>query len=208
MSFVPRKRDATAGFSLTEALVALAIAAFLAAVLTRFMSGTRLNAFKVREEVAMDVLSDSLLERLVARELQPGRTDGRSGSLRWRIDVAPIAYYARARSVAEKKPAPGQQAPPGQTGPSGQSGFGQSSGPSLSNLLGQSALSSQTSPTGLSSGSNSFGAQPAPAKPAVIWSPFHVTAVISSPSGRSHEIDTIRIVQQRPQQQTAQDEQH
>ena len=97
-------RDRTAGFSLTEALVALAIAAFLAAVLTRFISATHVNASKVREEVAMDILSEGLLERLVARELQPGRTDGRSGALRWHIDVAPIAFNARTRSLSEKKP--------------------------------------------------------------------------------------------------------
>jgi type II secretory pathway pseudopilin PulG len=98
-----QERNGTAGFSLTEALVALAIAAFLAAVLTRFVSATRVNALKVREAVAMDILSDSLLERLVARELQPGRTDGRSGALGWHIDVVPIAFYARARAVSEKK---------------------------------------------------------------------------------------------------------
>lgn len=97
-------RKGTAGFSLTEALVALAIAAFLVAILTRFVSGTRLNAFKVGEEVAMDILSDSLPQRLLARELQPGRTDGRSGAYRWYVDVVPIAFYASALSVHKKKP--------------------------------------------------------------------------------------------------------
>lgn len=200
MSFMPRERDTTGGFSLTEALVALAIAAFLAAVLTRFMSGTRINAFKVREEVAINVLSDSLLERLVAHDLQPGRTDGRSGSLRWHIDVAPIAYYANARSVAEKRRPASQATPFGQAGPMGQSSTGQSTALGQSNPLGQSTPGGQTGQLGLTAG--------APAKPAAVWSAYHVIAVIRSPSGRSHEIDTIRIVQQRPEQRPAQDEQH
>src|SRR5215469_8321609 len=96
-----RGASASAGFSLTEALVALAIAAFLAAVLTRFVSTTRANALRIRQEVAMDILGDNLLERLGSRELQPGRTDGRNGALRWRIDVAQITFSAHALSLAE-----------------------------------------------------------------------------------------------------------
>ena len=135
----------SSGFSLTEALVALAIAAFLAAVLTRFVSGTRANALRVRQELAIDILSDSLLERLGSRELQlqPGRTDGRNGALRWHIDVAPITFSVHALSVAEKKPvnsaaltnAPGSGPAVGSVGGFGASAVG-SSGASSSSTPG------------------------------------------------------------------------
>ena len=192
-----RRRDEQAGFSLIEALVALAIAAFLAAVLTRFMSGTRANAYLVREEVAMDVLSDGLLERVVARDLQPGRTDGRSGSLRWHVDVAPIAFYARAHSIAEKKPRTTQTGLPGQAG--------------QTSPLGQAAVVGQTGSAGPAGqleqtpglGSSDKEAQPAAqARPAARWNAYHVTAFINSPSGRSRSIDTLRIAQQQAEPQS------
>ena len=171
-------RNKTAGFSLVEALVALAIAAFLAAILTRFVSGTRFNAFKVREEVAMDILSDNLLERFVTRELQPGRTDGRSGALGWHIDITPIAFYARARSVHEKKRAT--------------AGGGQANAPGLPLMSNNSDKAPQAA---------------AQSAPVVTWNPYHITAVINTPSGRSHAVDTIRIAPQQAEQQPAQADQ-
>src|SRR5215475_14285103 len=105
-------RNRRAGFSLAEVLVALAIAAFLAAVLTRFVSSTRMNAFKVREQMAMEILSDSLLERVAAREPQAGRADGRSGDFRWRLEISSIPVYVRAIAVSEKKPAQGEARQP------------------------------------------------------------------------------------------------
>src|ERR1700728_2121926 len=103
MSFVSPRRSGTAGFSLAEALVALAIAAFLVAALTRFVSTTRANALQIREGVAIDMLGESLLERLGVTQVQPGGTNGRTGALFWHIDVAPIVFYAHATSISEKK---------------------------------------------------------------------------------------------------------
>ena len=199
MSFMLRRREAQAGFSLIEALVALAIAAFLAAMLTRFMSGTRATAYLVREEVAMDVLSDGLLERVVARDLQPGRTDGRTGSLRWHIDIAPIAFYAQARSIAEKKPRTAQTGLPGQAGQT--SPLGQAAVPGQAGFGGPAGQLGQT--PGLSS-SDKEGQTAAQARPAARWNAYHVTAFINSPSGRSRSIDTLRIAQQQAEPQSAQ----
>jgi len=189
------KRNETAGFSLTEALVALAIAAFLAAVLTRFASSTRLNAFKVREEIAMDVLSDSLLERVVVRGLQPGRTDGRSGALAWHLDVAPVVFYASARSVSEKKPATaggGQATAVGLTPASSNAGTGPpTAGGGQLSSLGSTSASNNTD-------KESQGV--VQSQPRVTWNTYHITAVINAPSGRSHAIDTIRIARQQVEQ--------
>ena len=213
-----RRRSGAAGFSLTEALVALAIAAFMAAVLTRFVSGTRVNAFKVREEVAMDILGDSLLERLTARDLEPGRTNGHSGVLRWRIDIAPIPYTARARAISVAKPG----ASPGglrtsALGLSSDSGAasGEDTGGGGFNLaaaFGQSSQGGQSGAggggsavPGLGSSANRSGSDKA--APAIVWTPYHVTAVINAPSGRSYAIDTIRIVPQRTRPRPGQTEQ-
>ena len=109
-----RKRNSgTAGFSLVEALVALAIAALLAAVLTRFVSGTRANAQNVREEIALELASDDLLEHLAIGKSLPGRIDGRSGRLAWHVDIEPIAFSANAEVVSEKKLASASNAQPG-----------------------------------------------------------------------------------------------
>jgi hypothetical protein len=192
-----RRRKGTAGFSLTEALVALAIAAFLGAVLTRFVTGTRLNASKVREEVAMDILSDSLPERLVVQDLKPGRIDGRSGALRWHIDVAPVAYYATALSVSKNKP-------PG-------AGIGEGGAPGLTPASSQAGALGSTPASGQAGALDSTSASQQDAvtksQPAITWSPYHVTAVIDAPSGRSHAIDTIRIVSQRAERRSGQADQ-
>jgi Tfp pilus assembly protein PilW len=180
-----------AGFSLAEALVALAIATILVAILTRFVSGTRETALQIHEDVAMEMLSESLLDRLVVRQLQPGRIFGRNGALLWHVDVAPIAFYAQARSVAEKKAAAvgagtgaataGTSAGPGAVGAS----FGQGTAVGLT-------TSSTEAPN---------------KRPQVVWSPHRVSATVISRSGQSYAIDTIRIVQQKSEPASARTDQ-
>jgi prepilin-type N-terminal cleavage/methylation domain-containing protein len=169
-------RNTRAGFSLAEVLVALAIAAFLAAVLTRFVSGTRMNAFKVREQMAMEILSDSLLERVAARESQPGRADGRSGDFRWRLEISPVPVYMRAISVSEKKPAQGEARQPNARG------FTLSTGESSKQMA---------------------AAPPARTR----WKAYRLAATIGAPSGRSHAIDTVRLLPEQSEQQPAQADQ-
>jgi len=99
----------SAGFSLVEALTALAIAAMLAAVLTRMVSNTRMSAGKIRELVEMITLGDSLLEQISLQN--PGTTSGRSAGFAWRISVSPATFTATARRVNAKGPAANQSTP-------------------------------------------------------------------------------------------------
>jgi hypothetical protein len=174
MWFTRPKRSATAGFSLAEALVALVIAALLAAVLTRFASSTRMNALKIREQVTMDILGESLLEHVSAGRLQPGRIDGRIGALGWRLDVSPIPIFVRATSVSERKPA--------------------QSDTRLSNAAPSSPMSNE--PDNLPTAS-----QP---KSMITWNVYRLTAVIRAPSGRRHAIETIKILPQQAAEQDVQ----
>jgi type II secretory pathway pseudopilin PulG len=100
MSSMVLRDHRSAGFSLAEALVALAIAAVLAVALTRLVSNTRANAGKIRELVEMMTLSDSLLEQTTSQ--QPGITQGRTGRFAWRVAIVPMAFNAVARRVNEK----------------------------------------------------------------------------------------------------------
>jgi len=206
MWFTRRGPSATSGFSLTEALVALAIAAFLAAVLTRFVSSTRANALRVRQEVAMDILSDSLLERLNSRDLQPGRTDGRSGTLRWHIDIAPMTFSAHALSVSQKKPINSSTPAngPGFAPSIGANGLGAATSTGAAGSVSTpgwavgllSALAS-TQTTAATAATATTDAS-ATSKPRVLWIAYHVTAVITSHSDLSHAVDTIRLAGQGP----------
>jgi prepilin-type N-terminal cleavage/methylation domain-containing protein len=187
VSSVSTRTSRSAGFSLAEVLVALAIAAMLAAVMTRFVSNTRLSAFKVREEIASDILGYDLIDSLPSpTSLRPGRTDGRSGNLGWRIDVTPVAFSARARTVAEKKKAQaqsGQGAAPGLT--------------AASSSIQAISPAGQGGALGLTAASN--GAQAIPPSAAVdVWVPYRVTTFVRSPSGRINAFDTIRIGRAQP----------
>jgi prepilin-type N-terminal cleavage/methylation domain-containing protein len=97
------RSGAAAGFSLAEVLVALAIAAMMAAMLTRFVAGTRANAAKVTELTEMAALGETLLARIASSQsLTPGRTDGRRDTFAWRIDITPVSFTARARRMNEE----------------------------------------------------------------------------------------------------------
>jgi prepilin-type N-terminal cleavage/methylation domain-containing protein len=98
--------EGTGGFSLAEVLVALAVAAMMAAMLTRFVAGTRMGAAKVGERAEMVALSETLLARVASSQaLQRGRTDGQAGIFAWHIDITPASFEARALSVTETAPA-------------------------------------------------------------------------------------------------------
>jgi prepilin-type N-terminal cleavage/methylation domain-containing protein len=80
----------TCGFSLTEVLVALAVAAMMAAVLTRHVAGTRFNAAQVRERLEVWTISQSMLDGL-NKTLSPGTSSGQIGAYQWHREIAPIA---------------------------------------------------------------------------------------------------------------------
>jgi type II secretory pathway pseudopilin PulG len=154
-----------AGFSLAEALVALAIAVLLAAVLTRLVSNTRMSAGKIRELLEMMTLSDSLLEQ--ASQRSPETSNGRTGHLAWQIGATPMAITAVARRVNAKVPTADQA----QTKTAG--------------LTAAPEFATSPSPS-------SHGAVPPP-DDASKWVPFHVIIVVQSASGRKYVTDTISI---------------
>ena len=188
MASVRPRACPTAGFSLVETLVALALAAILAGMLTRFVSGSRLNAWKIREHIAIDVLSDDLIERVAPYQWQVGRTDGRSGTLAWRIDVTPIAFVAHARSVKPKKKNTDADGNP-------------TSAPGLT-------ASSESTGDEKNDDEPKFGAKATPPTtvPANNWVPYRVTALVRAPSGRSRLVYTLRIGPQQTEKQSDTDQ--
>jgi general secretion pathway protein I len=83
--------DGTAGFTLIEALVALAIIAAvlssIGAVIATTVKGTR----SIDQRLALTGAAETLLAALPARNLlKPGRQSGELAGHRWRIDIAPM----------------------------------------------------------------------------------------------------------------------
>jgi Tfp pilus assembly protein PilV len=182
-------RAGSAGFSLAEALVALAVAAMLAAMLTRFVANTRAGAARVSQSIEMAALADTLLARTPSSQaLKPARSEGREGGYAWRIDIAPVTFTARATRLSETpSAAPSRQAGGRQAGAdSGGGARGAAAGFSLGQGGGDPA-----SGTGPAQG---IGASAQPASPAgVRWLPRRVAVFIEAPSGQSHAIETIRL---------------
>jgi hypothetical protein len=95
----PTTGGRTGAFSLAEVLVALAVAAMMAAVLTRYVAGTRFNAAQVRERVELWTISQSMLDGL-SKTLSPGTSSGQIGAYRWHREIVPIELDAVARTEA------------------------------------------------------------------------------------------------------------
>jgi general secretion pathway protein I len=90
-----RSSDGVAGFSLIEALVALAIVAVvlssIAAVIATTVKGTR----SIDQHLALTGAAETLLAELPARNLlKPGRQSGELAGYRWRIEVSPLSSAA------------------------------------------------------------------------------------------------------------------
>ena len=84
--------DGTAGFTLIEALVALAIVAAvlssIGAVIATTVKGTR----SIDQRLALTGAAETLLAALPVRNLlKPGRQSGELAGHRWRIDVSPMS---------------------------------------------------------------------------------------------------------------------
>jgi general secretion pathway protein I len=83
--------DGTRGFTLIEALVALAIIAAvlssIGAVIATTVKGTR----SIDQRLALTGAAETLLAALPTRNLlKPGRQSGELAGHRWRIDIAPL----------------------------------------------------------------------------------------------------------------------
>lgn len=96
----PPTSGASAGFSIAEALIAIAIAAILAVALTRLASNTRMNARNIQELLNMMNLNEALLTQVTPTA--PGTVDGRTGAYSWRAVTVPMNFMAIARRVNDK----------------------------------------------------------------------------------------------------------
>ncbi len=84
--------EGTAGFTLIESLVALAIVAAVLASIGGVIATTVKGTRSIDQRLALTGAAETLLAELPARGLlKPGRQSGELAGHRWRIDVSPIA---------------------------------------------------------------------------------------------------------------------
>jgi general secretion pathway protein I len=88
--------DGTRGFTLIEALVALAIIAAVLSSISAVIGTTVKGTRSIDQRLALTGAAETLLAALPARNLlQPGRQSGELAGHRWRIDVAPLNLAPR-----------------------------------------------------------------------------------------------------------------
>jgi general secretion pathway protein I len=80
-----------AGFTLIEALVALAIVAAVLSSIGLVIATTAKGTRSIEQRLALTGTAETLLGALPARDqLKPGRQSGETGGHRWRIEVSPL----------------------------------------------------------------------------------------------------------------------
>jgi general secretion pathway protein I len=83
--------DGVAGFTLIEALVALAIIAAVLSSIGTVIATTVKGTRSIEQRLALTGAAETLLAELPARNLlKPGRQSGELAGHRWRIDVSPM----------------------------------------------------------------------------------------------------------------------
>jgi len=83
--------DGIAGFTLIEALVALAIVAAVLASIGAVIATTVKGTRSIDQHLALSGTADTLLAALPVRTLlKAGRQSGETAGHRWRIDVSPM----------------------------------------------------------------------------------------------------------------------
>ncbi|MET3907482.1 general secretion pathway protein I [Bradyrhizobium sp. S3.3.6] len=83
--------DGAAGFTLIEALVALAIIAIVLGTIGSVISVTTKGTRSIDQHLALASTAETLLADLPARGLlKPGRQSGQLAGSRWRVDIAPM----------------------------------------------------------------------------------------------------------------------
>ena len=80
-----------AGFTLIEALVALAIIAVVLGTIGSVIATTTKGTRTIEQRLALSGTAETLLAALPARGLlKPGRQTGQLAGSRWRVDIAPM----------------------------------------------------------------------------------------------------------------------
>jgi general secretion pathway protein I len=83
--------DGAAGFTLIEALVALAIVAAVLGSIGAVIATTAKGTRSIDQRLALGGAAETILASLPARTLlKPGRQSGETAGHRWRIDVSPM----------------------------------------------------------------------------------------------------------------------
>ena len=84
--------DGASGFTLIEALVALAIIAIVLGTIGSVIATTVKGTRSIDQRLALTGTAETLLADLPARAvLKPGRQSGELSGSRWRVDVAPMS---------------------------------------------------------------------------------------------------------------------
>lgn len=98
----PSRRSGTRGFTLIEALCAVAVLAIaLTALLQTYSRGLR--AVRVTDNyTTARILAESVLDETIATPGQPAQRNGNFGGFNWKVSVAP----ASIAKTEGKKPAP------------------------------------------------------------------------------------------------------
>ena len=90
------RSDGIAGFTLIEALVALAIVAAMLASIGAVIATTVKGTRSIDQRLALIGAAEMLLAELPARNLlKPGSQSGELAGHRWRADIAPLNMAAR-----------------------------------------------------------------------------------------------------------------
>jgi prepilin-type N-terminal cleavage/methylation domain-containing protein len=161
-----RRRSRSAGFSLVEVLVALAIAAMMTVMLVRFVGGTRVSAARISEALEMATMAETLLARVASgQDVHPGRTVGRAGAFLWRIEIQPITFTATARRTHERA-----------ARESAETGAEKATTRSAGKAMKADAESSGRAGAALNN-----------------WITYRVAVAVEAPSGRKHVADTVRV---------------
>jgi general secretion pathway protein I len=82
--------DGIAGFTLIEALVALAIVAAVLASIGAVIATTVKGTRSIDQRLALTGVAETLLALPARNLLKPGRQSGETAGHRWRIDVSPM----------------------------------------------------------------------------------------------------------------------
>lgn len=165
------RRDARAGFTLIETLVALLVLSIVMVVAQRGFVTARLGLDRAQSTFAAEAVARSIVEtQLDLLAAAPGVRTGETDGLAWTVTAEPI--------VLPLPPAP----PPAPTSQS-------STGGQQSQAQGQSQGQSQA---------DAQAEERKQAEEAAKWRPMRVTVRVANGSGRPLTVETLHLVKAEP----------